>query len=349
MKAYLHIGIEKTGSSYLQSYCFAHRTFLHKQGIYYPGDSKWDKEMAAKRISPGNGAEFSQLIDERNWVRAREWLGSKKLQAKELDCDSILLSNEIMFSILSESEVFSNFVKILKDLYLRPFILLIVRNPVNHAMSLFKHRSKYGRMPDLNNWLDHVYDTPLRLNNLLLLLDREGVSYNVRKYSKSGEKLLNILFIDWLGISIPETEFNQIVNPSLTLSELHLLQEVRKVKPNLVHDLYMRLLALPINEKSDDFELEHSYEKIVSSALSKYELEWKHVNSKLMENELLEIPKVELNSTILYEVNYSKKQLVIITRNLIASSSVQSRLRVKLRKLRNSLAILKWRIKNSRK
>jgi len=99
-----------------------------------------------------------------------------------------------------------------------------------------------------------------------------------------------------LQIGLPEVDFNGIVNPSLTLSELLIIKELANSDEHLVAPLCERLLKIPVHEKFKDRQLEDHYRTVIGQHLSQFNA-WERYNGLLKENEKFKIPDlIELSS-----------------------------------------------------
>ena len=62
MKLYLHIGTEKTASSFVQTTFARNRDWLSSLGVFYPKGGKRENDMMAGLISPGNAKDLTILL-----------------------------------------------------------------------------------------------------------------------------------------------------------------------------------------------------------------------------------------------------------------------------------------------
>src|SRR6056297_3014889 len=95
MQALLHIGTEKTASSYLQSVAALGRADLAEGGVAFPRGWWHDEEsMAAGRISAGNARHLAQAMDlEDHKVVLKSARGAVD-DAARIGATSLLLSSE---------------------------------------------------------------------------------------------------------------------------------------------------------------------------------------------------------------------------------------------------------------
>lgn len=314
MDIYLHIGTEKTGSSFLQSLLAINRQHLKENKFYYPKGGKYEKLMQAGSISPGNGKDLYLALQANNLNSVENLLSIYKEQTNEKECTKLLISNENLIEVLSDKLRLQNFLKICKKLdFNYPRILLVLRNPADQALSLFKHRAKAGNIPSMQEWFPKGYMLPVHLSNFQMNIKEFELNILVKKYKKNSFHMSDIFFNQWLKIDIPPLNISKAINPSLTLSELELLKIIKTKDPNMVHFVYNRLLEIPFNEKSKDTEMNDMHISISENIVTQYYEIWELYNQILPDSEKLFIPTkenlnhIDDNSDI--SLNFSPKQM----------------------------------------
>src|SRR6056297_1366773 len=93
---YLHCGMYKTGSSFLQTMFVRNRDLLRGNGIHYPKSEK-ELDMYEGRITAGNGIHLSRALTEKE-SDVIELLSSDLTHAKKRNMDSVLYSSEFLFN-----------------------------------------------------------------------------------------------------------------------------------------------------------------------------------------------------------------------------------------------------------
>lgn len=142
-----HVGMPKTGSSYLQSMFALNSDLLSQHGLHYP-DSKSTAEARGGLITSGNFPGWGGL---RNVL---EHSPAKK---------TILFSSELLFLDLTNSQSAEKW-KILMELHkhFRVDFLLFVRNPVAQKISRYQQYVKRrGVTEPLNSWITRQSLPPL--------------------------------------------------------------------------------------------------------------------------------------------------------------------------------------------
>ncbi len=215
---YLHIGHNKTGSSYLQSLFANNRTRLAEYQINYPTDDH-DQDAINGLISTGNGKTFSRIIKHEKGIPPFEHL---------------FISSEILLGNLSKNEDYKSrlrhFLKTQRIEFLK--VLLFIRDPVAHASSLYQQQIKRGGLDcDIDEFFLSHYETPVDVSNLINFLDSIKISsLTIENYSASRYSI-SAISERWLGIPIGTLLpiDKDTVNRSLTWSELVLLRSLNKL------------------------------------------------------------------------------------------------------------------------
>jgi hypothetical protein len=292
MQFLLHIGTEKTGSSFLQTLSALGRDDLYRQRVWFPRGTRYDERcMTAGRISAGNGRRFAIWIEQGDWDAVTTHVRATKDEASAKGCAAMMVSSEQLLVPLSAPETLAKFNDILTKLDFEGLkLLMILRNPAEQFLSLYKHRAKSGKAGTITAWAETGYDLPQRLAELRRGVSDVGIDLTVRKYERGEGALEKVYFTDWLGAIPPKVTLQASVNPSLALSELALLRLLADRRPELVAPLYEYLLCLDLSEKAQGEALEAHAKAVANEAVSKYADEWRAWNALLPEDEELVIP-----------------------------------------------------------
>ena len=282
MNLYLHIGTEKTGSSFLQTYLAKNRKTLEKHKICFPHGGVQENNMQKGIITPGNATDLEKNMKAERWDTIKYWLLEKIEEAQKKHCDTILLSNEILMLQLAEEGRLSKLMQILEDLCISlKGILLIVREPVSQAMSLYKHRTKNGKFIPIEKWLDTNYFIADALSGFYKVLSKTDISLSQYEYKKDSEYLVDVCINQWLELNHKIRLKPQNINPSLTLSELVLLSEISKIDKILAKQYYQFMLGIDNKYKSDDIYYKSYVIAHINNYMVGYNDVWKLVNSKM--------------------------------------------------------------------
>ena len=311
MKLYMHIGTEKTGSSFLQRVCAINRDWLIQSGFYFPKAGRDEKRLKSGTISPGNARELANLIEIGAWDRVESWLERRITKADSLLCANLLLSHELLFSCLGREGVVDKLENSLQRIGIeQTSSLLFIRDPVDHAISLYKHRGKNGEIDTVSEWIKNNYSTATELDNFINNVDSNVFSLDIRRYQPRTSTLLRAFLDDWLGLNDPPLLPEGLVNPSLTLSEIELLKYMAKARADDVSLFYRNLLAVPRECKSSNERLEISARQAASNYLAGFESTWRKFDRLLEKDGGLDIPeRSSTDSTVDASFSFSTTQL----------------------------------------
>ena len=157
--------------------------------------------------------------------------------------------------------------------------LLILRDPVDQALSLYKHRAKSGTAADIEEWVSEHYHYGDGLYNFLQQAKACDLPLSCRKYS---HQLDELFFNEWLGLATASLQKpGKRVNPSLSISELLLIRQLRQQNPVLPELLYRTFLQLPRNFKAQEPRIKSYYKAVLGNELNLYHKTWKTCNLHL--------------------------------------------------------------------
>ena len=322
MRLFIHIGTEKTGSSFLQYSLAKNRSHLVESGIYYPNAGHRETDMLAGRISPGNAGELSDLLSQESWEEVSYWMKSKYNQATANKCNQLLLSNETLINIFSKKGVLLNFLSITDSLGFKcQDMLMIVREPVSQALSLYKHRSKSGNTLPLVDWLQKNYNLIKELGYFYDNIEQSNIGLSQHPYQKDSEYLVNTCLNVWLNLNIKINIEDQSVNPSLTLSELNLLRSIKKKDSYLANIFFCKMSNISILEKSNDVGMNIHAANQVSNFMSNYNYLWKRVHEKMSYESVLWEYTHKKYSDIYRDASFSQEQINAFSELMIYASS----------------------------
>ena len=248
--------------------------------------------MRHGRISGGNALILARDVAAERWNNVTRCLEGAAEKALAERCDRVLLSSEWFLGGLAHGNRLERLRELLGSLGDHALeLLLILRDPVEQLISHYRHRAKSGEVRDLKTWAERDYLLPNRLSALRRQLDATGTAITVRGYAKAPGSLERAFFSDWLEVPIPADGRNLLVNPSLSLSELVLIRQLRAARPSLVPFLYERLLAVDPAEKSESQAMKDYAAQVAAHAVARHAQEWQKWNALLPEPERLRIPE----------------------------------------------------------
>lgn len=246
--------------------------------------------MRSGRISAGNARQLAEAVLANRTGEQDRLIKAGLAAAASAGCSSLLFSSEWLLAALAAGQNLADFSQRVRRLGAeRIELLLILRHPVEQFISMYRHRAKRGTAGTISEWASQGYPLPDRLAGLRRQLDAAGVRLTVREYRKQPGWLAHVFFADWLGVEAPPPAAGT-VNPSLTLSELALIRHVAALRPDLVTDLYERLLAVDPGAKHDSDEMLSHARAVATRAVVDSAEEWRRWNEWLPESERLDIP-----------------------------------------------------------
>ena len=349
MRCLLHVGTEKTGSSYLQCKLALARSQLLAQKICFTQGAPFDELcMSTGRISGGNALRLADDIDKENWVMVSRRLDAARQEAASRQAEVVLISSELLLAPLAQHHRLSRFMVALEEAgFSTVEFLLVLRDPVDQLISLYKHRAKSGTAGDIVEWCASGYQVPDELAGFRRQVDSSGAKLVVRRYSREPGGLDQIFFRDWLQIPVPELEMPDSVNPSLAFSELALIRQLAVSRGDLVPHLYDALAAVPKSAKPRNAGVEAHAKAVAVETVSQYADEWALWNARLPEHEQIITPEsLTAVPPCPDEFGFGEEQLRAVSRLLATSTTFsfvvrqfwRSRLRPILGRIRRLVA-----------
>ncbi|NVO25469.1 hypothetical protein [Donghicola mangrovi] len=215
---YLHAGHGKTGSSFLQSCLAMSSDVLAAQKIHYPDLTNSFANARAGRITAGNIHTGKMAL----------------LEAVEETCrhlsedQAVLFSHEELFAYLNGGNA-KAFLEKVRDGEFDLRVLCFIRDPLEHAVSLYQQTVKRSGNTDRFSQFLGNYKVPREVKNFVTTLNEAGAKVSIRNYSRHSKRLAGVTE-DWLGLQ--QDSLNQperlVVNRSVTNGELALQIEFSK-------------------------------------------------------------------------------------------------------------------------
>lgn len=229
---YLHMGMGKTGSKWLQKYWGLNKEYLQENGIYYPL-AEHENPMDSQHLTPGTGLDFISNI------RHRESVYSEGIKYGN---DNLLISSEFVFNyFLFEPEKFkTELTEIISDNRTKVKILLFIRNTEELILSSYKQFIKVGKradaiMFDMNNRSDLIQNINYLYSKYLEFIEfcenNKNIELTLLNYSNHKNELESISS-KWLGIEINGAKLPSLqkVNRSLTAGECYIIEQFSILK-----------------------------------------------------------------------------------------------------------------------
>ena len=288
MKLLIHFGIYKAGSSYLQHICASKRDYLIANNIYFP-ESKEDEKMKKGLISKGNADGLDLAFKEEDPSKISKILQQWYNIAESKNCNAVLISAEALVHQLAGQHQLNLIVNSASSTgYTGVNAMGFFRDLADHALSTYKHRAKSGAIPDYKHWVNNVYETPKLLENLAsVIINNQDIKWTLRKFKKDSNFLKQAFFKDWLEIEVPDFQTRPNVNESLSLSEVKVMNHIRKIYPNVTDYFYEGFKNLPKKDKADDKDLEAYVLNYFAKNLAQHDKSIQNINTYFTKNEQL--------------------------------------------------------------
>ena len=310
MKLFIHFGIYKAGSSYLQYICANRRDELKQKGIWFPF-SPDEEKMKTGSISAGNAFELSEWLKHNKKNKIKSYLAAIKKEANKNNCECVLLTAEALvhqfaredrLKLLEQTALKIGFGKIHAMGYFR--------DPVDHCISLYKHRSKSGKNPDFEYWVREVYETPRVLNDFFRVHNTVDFNWKLIKFRKDADYMVQSFFEEWLGVKIDNIPDKPAVNESISLSEVRVMQLFAKSYSLAGDVLLRRFINLSRTLKAKDSSNEHFYRVIASGVLNDlYAFDLGSWNKYFPYDDKLEIKHYDQEDTIIPDIELTDNQI----------------------------------------
>lgn len=205
MKAIIHCGLHKTGTSSVQGFLSDLFGKPEKFLPYYPRPEK---------LGPGH----THLIDQYRKTGETEELQKILSSAKKINSSEIIISSEDIYT-LKETEILKLIDVV--GIFSSEIILIITISPyIRRAKSAYIESVKNGWQGEFLNSLDHITNQP-PLNNRLIN-DFLQITKEIKKIfitSKSFDENLGSVFLD--AASLPKTQIKTSAPANKSLDEFN--------------------------------------------------------------------------------------------------------------------------------
>jgi hypothetical protein len=201
----LHVGHGKTGSGYIQSFLVTNTEILVSNDITYPHHQSMQRAKVGLATS-GNVDYMPHFAD---------YIGE---HAAASGTAKVLFSSEFLFrAILCYGDNFAHLCK-----YFDVAVILFIRDPLEHAISMYGQRIKRGRLTaSLDEYVSSEYRIPWLVSDLIDIVGAVGARLIVRNYSNYRRCILRAFLLainlDERGFTLPPVDD---INRSLSPSEI---------------------------------------------------------------------------------------------------------------------------------
>lgn len=218
---YIHAGIFKTGSTYLQSTLRHNRDNLFENGVYYPKISKRES-TGYFDVTTGNGAKPFSRPDK-----------FQKYLSRLVKSDrSVLLSGEAIFTNLVNNDLTGVLFEFFESSSFEEMkFIFFARDPIDQASSVWAENvTQHGFATSLEEWFHQAENIPCLAQCLETLRSAAKADITVINYSARKKQILED-FSEWLDVKLTEDRSRSqlgTVNRSLTAGEQELLLSINR-------------------------------------------------------------------------------------------------------------------------
>ena len=269
VKIIFHMGLNKSGSSYLQQ-LFSHNFNDIGSKLLYPKPHR----------PSGNAGAVAEAIRDMDKDAAMAELGNLIGQSGPT-VETVILSTEFMYHQFVKTEQRKLFHSVLSEYGVEDITLVLVfRNIYEHAVSAFCHRCGTKAMPPFESWIadngsketnsrdrETSYEFWRETRALLSIAKTEYFKIRFFPYSRKMEEDWS----DFLGVKL-EAPPHKNVNVTVSPSEAEALRHLYNIHGRPIDGLRARLKAIKRSEKADDSELLNHYHSLISAQLAKLEV-----------------------------------------------------------------------------
>lgn len=325
------------------------RAHLLDASLFVPEGTRRSERAAAQgQISAGNGERLASFIENDEWEQVRSFLAICADEGRSKQCNGVLISSERLLSPLSKNQRLRQLNSIVDETLNSSWeCLLILRDPIDQAISLYKHRAKSGKARQYREWLSCDYHVAQDLGNLRMQIAESQINVTTMGYHSDGNELASRFFKTWLGVDVPQATLADRVNPSLRFSELEIIRNIAQMDRRLVEPVYQTFLKLSSAEKSPDTEFERYARLVAANKLAQNQAVWEFWNDRMPNDQRFHMPERKVNVALNEQPpngSLSPAQIRTLTQFFVDSRRLGFRLKIGwISQLRPLLARI-WRI-----
>jgi hypothetical protein len=326
---FLHVGITKTGSSYLQSCLALNSDLLAQHGIDYCSlglDSQFFDKAREGRLIMGNGRQIVSLLSEPNDSSLLDdYL--KDAHTRLLNSTKAhisLFSDEGLCAILSHENKLKRFARAAYEAgYTNVKVLLLLRNPYEHMCSWYLEQIRGNGRLAAHMTIDQYacsYNNLSTYRRLINGLSDNNISLRCHNYSLRRKDLLKIA-LDWFGLD------SSTVLPLLSLPKLpvnrsldYVEQEVCKalIKEGIKPAVFTKVLLYETLYSSGKPSIPYVDPKALAQLREKNQPDLEIINSYLPDSEPLVFDKTYFPAEPILSLEATSEQIEAITTSFVS-------------------------------
>jgi hypothetical protein len=310
-KVFFHIGLPKTGTSYLQNIFAINSVNYRKHGLIYENFSNNFDQSKLDKITSGNGINIAQSL------RTNLNTTLNLLNKLDKNYDHLISSEDFINCNL---DCFKNILNIF-DKNFEVVFIAFVRNPAEHLISSYLQSIKsHGNKNTFPNWLTVNGKLKLKKNLNLLISLRPFIK--ILNYDFKKNDLINCfdsLIFHKLISALPE---KKIINPSPNYHQSEILRLLNnlEIKPDLQE------AAQYIESENSKEKKKFSISKLMFDEIYNYlSEEIKEINTMLPENEQI-IKTYDNCVDIEFQSLFTNNDIDFLKRKIINTISDDKRL-----------------------
>ncbi|EKO0309378.1 hypothetical protein PX387_001933, partial [Campylobacter coli] len=151
MIAYIHIGVEKTGSTSIQEFLYHNKDNIFKQNYFFPQSiglkNHWDLAFLAYSMDKKDSYILINSLKNLQDIREHKKNILSKLKAEIKHAENIVFTSELLQSRLDHKKEIIRLKKILYMLNVKKiFVIFYIRDPLDMFKSLCSEAIKWGEI-----------------------------------------------------------------------------------------------------------------------------------------------------------------------------------------------------------
>ncbi|EAK1250409.1 hypothetical protein A9406_07945, partial [Campylobacter lari] len=154
MECYLHIGVEKTGSTSIQQFLYINREAIKEQGYYFAQSvglkNHWDLAFLGYSLFKKDSYVLNNFLSNTKEILLHKQKIIRRLQIELKGKTKVIFSSELLQSRLTSKNELKKLKKILYFLgFKKIYIICYIRNHFDMLISLYSEAIKWGEIDTL--------------------------------------------------------------------------------------------------------------------------------------------------------------------------------------------------------